>query len=197
MADPSMNGLDRVERFARRPAAATTIALWAAAEAIVLPVVPDVALCLLVLAAPSRAVRLFAALVVGALAGTLVMAAFATQAPDAARAVLLSLPAIDPAVLDEAGRALASDGVAGFGQLGPGAPLKVYTVEWLGQGGDIAGLLAGAALNRITRIVPALVVAALIGQFAGAFLRRHSRATLVVYAAFWLFVYIAYFGGWL
>lgn len=189
------NTLDRVGLFARRPGAALTMGIWAAAEAIVLPIVPDVGLCLLVLAAPRRTVVLFAAVVIGAIAGTLVMVAFALQAPDAARALLLSIPGIDPALLASADQALARDGVAGFAQLGPGAPLKVYTVEWLSRGSDIAGLLVGTVLNRITRIGPALIVAAAIGQVAGPLLRRHSRATLAAYAAFWILVYLAYFTG--
>jgi hypothetical protein len=189
------NALERVGLFARRPAAALTMGIWAAAEAIVLPIVPDVGLCLLVLAAPRRTLVLFAAVVMGAIAGTLVMAAFAMQAPDAARALLLVIPAIDPALLASADQALARDGALGFAQLGPGAPLKVYTVEWLAQGGDVGGLLVGTVLNRITRIGPGLIVAAVIGQFAGTWLRRHSRLTLAAYAAFWILVYVAYFTG--
>jgi hypothetical protein len=195
MRESAPDALERVGRFARRPAAVATMGIWAAAEAILLPIVPDVALCLLVLAAPRRAVVLFAAVVIGAIAGTLVMAAFALQAPDAARALLLAIPAIDPALLASADQALARDGVAGFAQLGPGAPLKVYTVEWLAQGGDVAGLLVGTVLNRITRIGPALIVAGVIGQFAGSLLRRHSRLTLAAYAAFWILLYVAYFTG--
>jgi hypothetical protein len=53
----------------------------------------------------------------------------------------------------------------------------------------------GAVMNRITRIGPALVVAAVIGQVAGPWLRRHARLTLGVYAAFWVAVYVAYFSG--
>jgi hypothetical protein len=195
MDEPAPNALERVGLFARRPAAVVTMGIWGAAEAIVLPIVPDVGLCLLVLAAPRRTLLLFAAVVIGAIAGTLVMAAFALQAPDAARALLLAIPAVDPALLASADQSLARDGVAGFAQLGPGVPLKVYTVEWLAQGGDIGGLLVGTVLNRITRIGPALIVAAVIGQFAGSWLRRHPRLTLAAYAAFWILVYVAYFTG--
>lgn len=195
MGESAPNALERGGLFARRPAATLTVGIWAAAEAIVFPIVPDVGLCLLVLAAPRRAVVLFGALVIGAIAGTLVMAAFALGAPDTARAVLLAIPAIDPALLASADQTLARDGVLGFAQIGPGTPLKVYTVEWLAQGGDIAGLLVGTVLNRITRIGPGLIVAAVIGQFAGSWLRRHPRLTLAAYAAFWIFVYVAYFTG--
>ena len=195
MDESAPKALERVGLFARRPAAALTMGVWAAAEAIVLPIVPDVGLCLLVLAAPRRTLVLFVSVVIGAIAGTLLLAAFAMQAPDAARALLLAIPAIDPALLSSADQALARDGVAAFAQLGPGAPLKVYTVEWLARGGDVAGLLVGTVLNRITRIGPALIAAAVIGQFAGSWLRRHSRLTLAAYAAFWILVYVGYFTG--
>lgn len=195
MTGETASAFDRVGAFAARPAAIAVLAIWAAAEAIVLPIVPDVGLCLLALAAPRQAGRLFAAVLVGAVVGTLVVAVVATQAPEFAHALLLAIPGIDPGVLAGADRALARDGVAGFAQFGPGAPLKVYSVEWLARGGDVAGVLVGAVLNRITRIGPALVVSAVIGRFAGPWLRRHSSASLIAYAVFWIAVYVAYFGG--
>jgi hypothetical protein len=192
---PGLGGIEQVERFAERSAGVAFIGVWAAAEAVVLPIVPDVGLGLLVLAAPLRSLRLFGAVVIGALAGTVLLAAFATMAPEAARALLLAIPGINPQTLAGADQTLARDGLAGFGQFGPGAPLKVYTVEWLAQGGDVAGALLGAGLNRITRVGPSLIAAAAIGYAAGPWLRRHSRATLAAYGAFWLLVYAAYFGG--
>jgi hypothetical protein len=195
MGPATEDGVERIERFAGRSAAVAAMGLWAAAEAIVLPIVPDVGLCLLVLAAPGRTGRLLAVVIVGAIVGTLVLAAFASLAPDTARAVLLAIPGIDTTVLAGADQALARDGVGGFAQFGPGAPLKVYSVEWLARGGDVAGLVLGTVLNRITRIGPALIAAALIGRFAAPWLRRHARATFLLYAAFWLAVYAAYFLG--
>lgn len=187
-----MNVIDRLADLAGRPAASATMGLWAAAEAVVLPIVPDVGLCLLVLAAPRRAGRLFAAVVVGGLVGTLLLAALSATAPDGARALLLSLPGIDPGVLVEADATLARHGIAGFGQFGPGAPLKVYTHAWVGQGGELPGLLVGSILNRLTRIGPTLLVAAAIGWRLAGWVRRRGVFTLCVYAAFWLLVYALY-----
>jgi hypothetical protein len=192
MGELDANPVERVERFAGRRAAVAAMAAWAAAEAIVLPIVPDVGLCLLVLAAPLRGPRLFAAVAIGAVAGTLVLALLATQSPAVARTLLLSVPAIDVAVLDGADGSLARNGVAGFAQLGPGTPLKVYTIEWLRQGGDIAGLVVGAVANRLTRIGPPTIVAALVGYLAGPWLRRHARLTVGAYAGLWLVFYAAY-----
>jgi hypothetical protein len=185
----SLEGIGRAARFAARPAAIGLATAWAAAEAVVLPIVPDVGLGLLALAAPSRAARLFGAVLVGAVAGTLVLAVIATQAPDAARAMLLALPGLDAAVLAEADRALTDQGIAGFAQFGPGPPLKAYSVEWLGNGGDALGLLGGALLNRITRVGPVLLVLAAAGVLFGSWFRRHARLTLVTYTALWVGLY--------
>ncbi len=189
MAQSDTNAIDRIERFAASPAGLATMALWAAAEAIALPVVPDVGLCLLALAAPRQAARLFAAVVVGAVAGTLILALLTAVAPDEVRAMLLALPGIDGSLIGEASSQLQRDGVLGFVQFGVGPPLKIYSNEWLGLGRDIPGVVLGAVLNRLTRIGPALLVAGGAGVFLAAAIRRHDRATIALYAAFWIVLY--------
>ena len=182
--------LDRVETLAGTRPTAAAMGLWAAAEAIFLPVVPDVGLALLVLAAPRRAWPLFAAVVVGAIVGTLALGIVASQDPDAVRAMLLRIPGIDAAMIADARADLAGDGVLGFARVGIGAPLKVYTAEWQALGGDSAGLIAGAILNRLTRIGPAILLAAVGGRLFAPWIRRHAGLTLVAYAAFWTLVYV-------
>ena len=59
-----------LERLARGAAGSWLVFAWAVAEAIIFPVVRDVLLCLLVLVAPDRALRLFAAAVAGSLLGS-------------------------------------------------------------------------------------------------------------------------------
>src|SRR4029453_9274686 len=106
---------------------------------------------LLALAAPRRTLALFAAVIVGAVAGSLVLAVLATGAPAAVDAMLLALPAIDGTTLTTVDDRLTADGVAGFAQVGAGPPLKVYTASWIGGGGGVASLVAGVVLNRVTR----------------------------------------------
>ena len=187
-----MSAFDRLEQFAGGRAAIATVGVWAVAEALVLPIVPDVGLCLLVLAAPRRAAQLFAAVVVGGVVGTMLLAALSAEAPNLVRAMLLGLPGIDQAMLADANGTLARQGIVGFAQFGPGAPLKVYTHAWVGQGGEIPGLLVGTILNRLTRIVPTMLVAAAIGWRLRDWLRRRERLTLAAYGAFWLVVYALY-----
>ncbi len=190
-----MTAFERIVGFAGRRAGSVAMAGWAAAEAIVLPVVPDVGLGLLVLAAPRLVLRLFLVVVVGAFAGTLVLAVLAVAAPETMRAMLLGLPGIDAATLAEVDVALAGYGIGGFAQVGPGPPLKAYTLEWVGQGGDLPGLIVGTIVNRLTRIGPVVLVAAALGWGLGGRMRRRERPILVAYAVAWIVFYAAYWAG--
>jgi len=183
---------DRIAAFAVRPAATLAIGCWAAAEAVVLPIVPDVGLCLLVLAAPRQAVRLFLVVVAGALVGTWLLASLTSAAPAGVESMLLRVPGIDAPMLAGVDAALGDRGVAAFGQLGAGAPLKVYAFEWLQRDGDLAGLLAGAVLNRLTRIGPGLAVAAVLGWRLGGWFRARARPVLIAYALGWIVFYAVY-----
>ena len=189
MAQSAQSAIERIESFAAQPAALATMALWGAAEAVALPIVPDVGLGLLALAAPRRAARLFGAVLAGALAGTLVLAFLTAQAPDAVHAMLLALPGVEASQLVEANGQLRRDGVLGFVQYGVGPPLKVYSNQWLAQGGDIPGLVIGAIFNRLTRIGPVVLAASGAGMLLASWVRRHSAGTVAAYTAFWVALY--------
>jgi membrane protein YqaA with SNARE-associated domain len=194
MTDRSNGGaFDAIARFAGTRPAVALVGAWAAAEAIFLPVVPDIALGLFALAAPRRAAVLFLAAIAGALAGSLVLATLTTSAPDTVDRMLWAVPGIDEALIATADAQL-DDGVAGFAQLGPGPPLKVYTVRWVEAGGGIPALLVGVVLNRLTRIGPVVLVAAVIGWLLPGWLRRHERLVLAGYAVAWIALYALYLG---
>jgi hypothetical protein len=184
--------LDAIAGFAETRRAALLVGAWAAAEAIVLPVVPDVALVLLALAAPRRATPLFGALLVGALAGSLVLFALASAAPERVDAMIRAIPGIDAPMVAAAGSSLEQDGIAGFAQFGPGPPLKVYTTQWAAADRDLPGLIVGVVLNRVTRIAPTVIAAALVGWLLPGWLRRHERLVLIAYAVAWTAVYAVY-----
>lgn len=181
--------LDRLAASAPRPAAAAAFAIWAAAEAVFLPVVPDVGLCLVVLVAPRHAVRLFVAVLCGAIAGTLLLAVLVERAPDATQSMLLALPGIDESDLDAADARLARDGIVGFAQVGIGPPLKVLSNAWLAADDGLPGAVAGTILNRLTRVGLPVAAGALAGLIAGRWLRRRAGLTLAAYGAFWIAVY--------
>lgn len=181
----------RLERLAGTRGTAVAIGLWAAAEAIVVPIVPDVLVCLLALAAPRQVLRLFGPILVGALVGTLLLAAFLVRAPEAGRTMLLALPGIDEQLLADTRDRVTRDGPIGFAQLGIGPPLKVTTQAWIEIGGDAPGLVAGALINRFTRVGSTVLVAALAGWWFAAWIRRRPGLVLAAYGLAWTAVYVA------
>jgi hypothetical protein len=184
---------ERLERFAGTTQATVLIGAWGMAEAIVFPVVPDVALYLLALAAPKHAARLFAAAIVGALLGSAVLAGLTTVDADAARSLVLAIPGIGPQMLQAAERSFAGGDVLGFVGFGPGTPVKVYIVAWILAGGSPLLLAVGVIVNRLTRMGPGVLVTAVIGTLAPGFLRRHERLVLAGYVGLWVLTYVLYF----
>ena len=185
---------DAIGRFARTGSAMAFVGAWAFGEAIVLPVVPDVALALLALASPRRAGALFGAVLVGAISGSILLAAAASAAPVSVDAMLLAIPGVDADTIATVDARLAADGVLGFAQVGPGPPLKVYTVEWVEAGGSWPGLILGVVVNRVTRIGPIVLVASLAGRLFPGWLRRHERLVVPAYGVAWTVFYAAYWG---
>ena len=183
---------DAIGGFARSGPAMALVGAWAFCEAIVLPVVPDVALALLALAAPRRVGALFGAVLVGAVSGSILLAAATSAAPASVDAMLLAIPGIDADTLANVEARLAADGVLGFAQVGPGPPLKVYTVEWVEAGGSWPGLILGVVVNRVTRIGPVVLVAALAGRLLPGWLRRHERLVIPAYGVAWTAFYAVY-----
>lgn len=171
------------------------MAAWGAGEAVVFPLVPDVLLYLLAAVVPRRAAALFAWALAGAVGGTALLYALAIAAPEAATSLVLAVPGIDRTMLDATTVAVAGGDPTALAMFGPGTPLKVYTLAWaLGPGGP-AGLLVGMILNRLTRIGPGLVIAALLGYVAPRWLRRHDRPILSAYAIAWIVLYAVYLGA--
>lgn len=182
----------RLERIAGGRWGLVLVGGWAFAEAIFLPIVPDVVIGLLALVAPRRLPALFAVLVVGALAGTAVLYALTLANPGAVQAMLLSLPGIHPATLEQS-RAVVADGAPmSIALVGPGTPLKVYTYAWATGPATPLALAVGAVLNRITRILGPLLLLAAVGWLMPGFLRRHDRLVLAAYATFYIVAYAFY-----
>jgi membrane protein YqaA with SNARE-associated domain len=189
---PISSAMARLERFATDRRGLALIGLWAFAEAIVLPVVPDVALGLLVLVAPRRTLVLFAWLIAASLAGTAVLFVAVTFARDAVTATILALPGITAPMLHDARATVATGSPMALALFGPGTPLKVYTLAWAIGPATVLPLATGAIVNRLTRIGPGLVTLAVIGRAAPGFVRRHERLVLLAYATFWIVLYSIY-----
>ncbi|HEX7471899.1 MAG TPA: hypothetical protein VF323_02355 [Candidatus Limnocylindrales bacterium] len=184
--------IDRLARFAWSPGGGVLIGLWAFAEAILLPIVPDVALLPLVAAAPRAAPRLVLGLIVGALVGSAILAWLAIVDATWVRSLLAALPGMDASTFPAVEADLTAHGASAFAAFGPGIPLKVYTTAWVGASGSPLVLAGAVVLNRLTRIGPGIVLAALIGYLAPEALRRHERVALAAYALGWIGLYLVY-----
>jgi len=189
--DPQCSGYRRQGAFTGRKA---EVSIPYAGQRLAATVwaLPDVALDALGLAAPRRPPRLFLVSVAASLAGTIVLFLLATAVPEATQALILSVPAIDAPMLDEARETVAAGDPASLALFGAGTPLKVYTLAWATGPGTLPALLVGAVINRCTRIVPGLVVAAALGAVLPGWLRRHQRLVVGAYLAFWIVIYAAY-----
>jgi membrane protein YqaA with SNARE-associated domain len=184
--------IDRLAGLARSPGGPLLIAAWACAEAVLLPIVPDVVLLPLVAAAPRAAPRLVLALVVGALVGSAILLGLVLADPDRVRSLLMALPGIDASTFPAVEADLNAHGAAAFAAVGPGVPLKVYTTAWAAAGGSPLVLAGAVVLNRLTRIGPGIVVAAVVGHVMPRPLRRHERLALAAYAVGWIALYLVY-----
>ena len=182
----------RLERIASGRAGIALVGVWAFAEAIVFPIIPDVPIGLLALVAPRRTLVLFAALVAGSLAGTAVLYVLSLAAPGAVESMLLALPGITDTMIASARDTVAAGNPTSIALLGPGTPLKVDTYAWATGPATPIVLAVGAVLNRITRIGPVLLLLAALGWFAPGFLRRHDRLTLAVYSTAYVTLYAIY-----
>jgi membrane protein YqaA with SNARE-associated domain len=184
--------IDWLAALAKSPRGLAFIAAWACAEAMLLPIVPDVALLPLVAAAPRATAPLVLALIVGALVGSAILAGFVLADPDRVRSLLAALPGIDATTFLTVEADLTAHGAAAFAAVGPGVPLKVYTTVWTAAGGSPLVLAGAVVLNRLTRIGPGIVVAAVIGRLAPQPLRDHERIALAAYTVSWIAVYLVF-----
>lgn len=184
--------IDRLARLAGSRQGLVLIAAWACAEAVLLPVVPDVVLLPLVAAAPRTTPRLVVALVVGALVGSAILVGLVLVDPDRVRSLFLALPGLDAATIRASEADIATNGAAAFAAVGPGVPLKVDTLAWVTAGGSPIVLAAAVVLNRLTRIGPGIIIAAVVGRLAPQWLRRHEPMVAVAYVAGWLALYLVY-----
>jgi membrane protein YqaA with SNARE-associated domain len=184
--------LDDLARFADSRGGPLAIFLWAFAEAVALPVIPDVLLGLLLLAAPRRFLILFVSLCLGSLAGSLLLYALTTADPETVRQGLLALPGINQPMVTAASGTVASGSPICLLLFGPGTPLKVFTFAWASGAISPIGLLPAVILNRVSRIAPLALAQVGLGLVAPDFLRRHERIVLGLYGAAYLATYALY-----
>ena len=146
-----------VARFAGTRTALWVIGLWAFAEALVWPLLPEFALAIVAVAAPKRSGRLVATAAIGSVAGGAVM--YGLAARGITLPAVLTTPRMHAAVAQE----FAADGAAAVAQQpASGIPFKVYGAAAGHAHVGLAQFVAASIPARAWRIAAA-------GALAGAF----------------------------
>lgn len=136
-----------LRRGADHRAATALVGAWGVAEALWLPVMPDVAVAVVALWAPRRWRRL----AVAAVAGSLVGGAVAHRIGASGRRPPLLL--VTPGMVTAVDRWLADEGARGvLHQPLSGVPFKVFAYRAAPAGVSSGGLLASASLGRGPRL---------------------------------------------
>lgn len=169
-----------LHRRANHRTATALTAGWGVAEALWLPVMPDVAVGVLALSAPTRWARLAGAAIVGSLAGGTVahrLGATGRQPP---------LLLVTPRMIAAVDRWLAAHGARGvLHQPLSGVPFKVFAFRAARADVPAPALLAWAGIGRGARL---LIVARLFGTIGAALARRpptpHVAATTTTIIGF-------------
>jgi membrane protein YqaA with SNARE-associated domain len=184
--------MDGLGRFANGRGGPLAVFLWAFAEAIALPVIPDVLLGLLLLAAPRRFALLFGSLCLGSLAGSLLLYALTVADPAAVRQGLLVLPGINQPMVTAASATVESGSPTCLMLFGPGTPLKVFAFAWANAAISPIGFVPAVILNRMSRIGPLALGQVALGLVAPDFLRRRQRIVLSLYGVAYLATCVLY-----
>lgn len=172
----------------RRPGTALVF-LWGFAEGTLFFILPDVPLSFVALFRPRRALLHMAAIVAGAVLAGAVMFTWSAHSSDA-RSAVAKVPAVSPAMFDQAARDLDRYGAWGAAE-GPvrGIPYKVYAVEAPPRAGRGTFLLVTIPA-RLWR----LVAVWLAFSGTGLLLRKLHRASLApaLHALVWIVTYAIY-----
>ena len=166
------------------------VAGWSAAEAAVFFIVADVPISWIAVRSGTRAAILAA--IVAALAsavGAAALLVWAGNNPSAARALMESLPAIDPALIDRAAEGYHEGALTMLRGSFSGTPFKLYALEAAKLAGQ--GLLLLAPLIRLPRF---LAVALFVGGVSKLLSSRlDMRRRLILLMLCWIAFYAFYF----
>jgi len=178
------------------PAALWVGAGWGFAEAAIFFIVPDVWLGLVALYAPRRMLITLLAIMVGAAVGAVVLylatLAFGAGLSD----VIVALPGISPADLDQARGELADQGAIAFlNGIFQALPVKVYIHAAALDGIEPWAVVLATVANRIERLLVFGLVMAVVGRLARPAIARWPREAALLYGLAWIIFYTVFLLG--
>jgi membrane protein YqaA with SNARE-associated domain len=169
-------------------------ALWGFAEATLFYIVPDVLLSTIAQTSLKRALAAALAAMAGALAGGALLYGFASADPDAARALMLEVPGVSPALAERVAGLIGGGILTGLiaGSLS-GAPYKLFAVEAAAAGVPLSAFLLASLPARLLRFALAALASWFVfARLLGGLALRTRRWLL---AGFWLVFYAGYFAA--
>jgi hypothetical protein len=174
--------------------ALAVVALWALAEAILFFIVADVPISYVALRYGWRA-ALRAALLAAVMAGVggVILLLWASADADTVRNLIVALPAIDAAMLSDAGLAFADGGYWAMAKGSfSGIPYKLYAYAAVpAPPGGLSGFFVASILARLPRFLIIAVLVSAIGKWLEPRMPRRHRLALL--AGCWLLFYGWYF----
>ncbi len=160
----------RVRAFARTPRALGLLFCWGFAEALVLPIVPDVGIVVLTLAAPARLPLFIASAIAGSVAGGAVAYGLGAMLGPAGVA---SLPLVTDRMAEAASGWLSAEGAAGLAhQPWAGVPYKAFAPQAAAAGVGLGGFLWHTLVERGARFLVVGAAVALPAALGRRFIDR-------------------------
>jgi hypothetical protein len=165
---------------------------WGFAEATLFFIVPDVLLTVVALYSPRRSVKLMAFILLGALAGGMVMFRQGAKNPARAESMVLKVPFVSKAMLAQTRQGFQRDGMWTLAKApGNGIPYKVYCVQAAGYARWPLFILI-SALARLARFAPFWLVSAVLGLVFRRRIRRRPMVPAAAHAVLWILGYALY-----
>lgn len=167
--------------------------LWGYAEATLFFLVPDILISIVAIRSGwRRAVVCAIIAALGAALGGLTLYVWAVAAPDAARAAVAAVPAIDMAMVERGDRSFA-DG--GYGAMLRGAfagvPYKIYAVAAGAQQRPWLQFLLLSPLIRLPRFLLTVLLTTIGDRLAARWLATRGRLGALI--GFWTILYAVHF----
>jgi membrane protein YqaA with SNARE-associated domain len=168
---------------------------WGFAEATLFFIVPDVWLGWTGVVARRSVWAVLAFTLAGALAGGAVTYGVSkATAPSTSAAILDDVPTVDRNAITQVSNEMQEHGPRSvlFGPLRMGTPYKLYARSAGVQDESLAEFLLWSIPGRLERLLLVTLLAVVVGWALRAWVARHRRAALGLYAALWLAFYAVY-----
>jgi hypothetical protein len=166
--------------------------LWGLAEATLFFIVPDVLLTLIALFSFRRSARVLACILIGALAGGMIMFYFGRKDQAQAKAIVLQVPFVSARMFDATQQSFQRHGIWALTKgPGNGIPYKVYCVLANRYSG-LALFLVVSVLARLERFALFWLIAGTMGLIFRRNIRRQPKVTVAVHACIWIAGYALY-----